>query len=63
MYNRILRPIYIFIFETILGWKVIGKKPNIKKFVTIVGIKYNSCGVKNKSSILMFKKSNIERII
>lgn len=36
MYNRILRPLYIFIFEMILGWKVIGKKPEIKKFVTIV---------------------------
>ena len=36
MYNRILRPIYIFIFEMLLGWRVIGKKPEIKKFVTIV---------------------------
>lgn len=35
MYNRLFRPIYILIFERILGWKIVGKKPDCKKFVLI----------------------------
>ncbi|MCB9252854.1 MAG: 1-acyl-sn-glycerol-3-phosphate acyltransferase [Flavobacteriales bacterium] len=35
MYNRILRPVYIFIFEMVLGWKIVGKKPDHKKFIII----------------------------
>lgn len=36
MYGRFLRPIYILIFEKILKWKIIGKKPDYKKFVIVV---------------------------
>lgn len=36
MYGRLLRPLFILIFENILGWKIIGKKPALKKYVTIV---------------------------
>jgi 1-acyl-sn-glycerol-3-phosphate acyltransferase len=36
MYGKFLRPIYILIFEKILGWKIIGKKPEFKKFVMVV---------------------------
>jgi 1-acyl-sn-glycerol-3-phosphate acyltransferase len=36
MYNKILRPLYILIFEKLLGWKIQGHKPEIKKFVVIV---------------------------
>ena len=31
MYGKFLRPIYILIFEKLLGWKIIGKKPDYKK--------------------------------
>jgi 1-acyl-sn-glycerol-3-phosphate acyltransferase len=36
MYNKILRPLYILIFEKLLGRKIQGHKPEIKKFVVIV---------------------------
>ncbi len=36
MYGKFLRPIYILIFEKILGWKIIGKKSDYKKFVMVV---------------------------
>ncbi|NUM31792.1 MAG: lysophospholipid acyltransferase family protein [Bacteroidetes bacterium] len=36
MYGRFLRPVYILIFEKILGWKISGKKPTLKKYVIIV---------------------------
>lgn len=36
MYNWILRPVYILIFEKILGWRIIGDKPQMKKYVVIV---------------------------
>ncbi len=36
MYNKILSPLYILIFEKLLGWKIQGHKPEIKKFVVIV---------------------------
>ncbi len=36
MYGKFLRPIYILIFEKILGWKIIGKKPEFKKLVIVV---------------------------
>lgn len=36
MYLRYLRPILILVFEKILGWKVVGNKPQLKKFVIIV---------------------------
>ena len=35
MYSKFLRPIYILIFEKILGWRIVGKKPDFKKFVII----------------------------
>lgn len=36
MYGRILRPLYILIFEKILGWRIIGNKPTANKFVMVV---------------------------
>ena len=36
MYGKFLRPIFILVFEKILGWKIVGKKPNYKKFVMVV---------------------------
>jgi len=35
LYGKFLRPIYILIFEKILGWKIVGKKPDYKKFVIV----------------------------
>ena len=36
MYLPFLRPLFILIFEIILGWKIRGNKPNHKKYVIIV---------------------------
>ncbi|MCC6721572.1 MAG: lysophospholipid acyltransferase family protein [Bacteroidia bacterium] len=36
MYLRFLRPLFILIFEIILGWKIRGNKPELKKYVLIV---------------------------
>ncbi len=36
MYGKFLRPLLILIFETILGWSIIGTKPSHKKFVMVV---------------------------
>ncbi len=36
MYGKFLRPLLIFIFEFMLGWKITGTKPSYKKFVMVV---------------------------
>ncbi|MFM9945271.1 MAG: lysophospholipid acyltransferase family protein [Bacteroidia bacterium] len=36
MHTKFLRPLFILIFEKILGWRIVGKKPDFKKFVMVV---------------------------